>query len=304
MMLMTTLGLFALFSTAPALGPIDDPINTTCPISGEAIDGTTVLESNGVTIGFCCPGCDDMFNAWTEERKATYVSSLGAPKQSDRQAPPTTREDKATDDEEVKGDPYPLTTCAVSGQPLGSMGDPIIMEIEGREIRLCCAACKPKLLNDTAAVLKRVDEKIIEDQVPFYPLAKCVVTGEPLFDGEKFIGMNVIFKNRLIRVKDAGAAERFRANPRRLLEELDKAVIEAQEDRYPLETCAVLEQSKLGSMGDPVQRVVANRLVQFCCAGCLPKFEKDPMAYLGRINEAWKPLIEKGEHLRLDQTLN
>lgn len=298
MMLKAMLGLFAMFSTSPALGSIGNPINTACPISGEPIDGATRVESNGVTIGFCCPGCDDMFNAWTVDRRATYIASSGAKKQDDRQVP-TEREREASDDE-VKGDPYPLTTCAVSGQPLGSMGDPIIMEIEGREIRLCCAACKPKLQNDTAAVLKKVDEKIIEDQSPFYPLAKCLVTNKPLFDGEKFIGVNVIFKNRLVRVKDEAAAERLRANPRRLLEELDKAVIRAQKDRYPLETCAVLENSKLGSMGDPVQRIVANRLVQFCCAGCLPKFEKDPMAYLGRINDSWKPILKEVKHLRLD----
>lgn len=298
MMLMTPLGLLAMFSAAPTLGLAGDPINATCPISGEPIDGKTVVESNGVTIGFCCPGCDDMFATWADERKAMYVSSLRAKKQDDRRLP-TTREGGAAD-EKAKGDPYPLTTCAVSGQPLGSMGDPVIMEIQGREIRLCCAACKPKLENDTAAVLRKVDEKIIEDQTPFYPLTKCLVTNEPLFDGDKFIGVNIVFRNRLVRVKHEAAAERFRANPQRLLEELDKAVIKAQLDRYPLEMCAVLEQSALGSMGDPVQRVVANRLVQFCCAGCLPKFEKDPMAYLGRVNDAWKPVLKKVKHLRLD----
>lgn len=298
MMLMTTLGLIAMFSSEPVLGPIGDPINSSCPISGEPIDGKTAVESNGVTIGFCCAGCDDMFLAWADERRVTYIASLGATKQDDRQRP--AERVRGASDDELKGDPYPLTTCAVSGQPLGSMGDPIITEIEGREIRLCCASCQPKLQNDTAAVLKKVDEKIAEDQAPFYPLTKCLVTNESLFDGEKFIGVNMIFKNRLIRVKDEAAADRFRANPKRLLDDLDKAVIKAQEDRYPLETCAVLESSKLGSMGDPVQRVVANRLVQFCCAGCLPKFEKDPMAYLGRINEAWKPVLKEVKHLRID----
>lgn len=35
----------------------------------------------------------------------------------------------------------PADTCPVSGQKLGSMGAPIVVQHEGREIRLCCAGC-------------------------------------------------------------------------------------------------------------------------------------------------------------------
>lgn len=37
---------------------------------------------------------------------------------------------------------YPLTTCVVSGEKLGSMGDPFIFNHEGTEVRLCCKSCK------------------------------------------------------------------------------------------------------------------------------------------------------------------
>ena len=33
------------------------------------------------------------------------------------------------------GDPYPLTTCPVSGEKLGEMGPPVVYLHEGREIR-------------------------------------------------------------------------------------------------------------------------------------------------------------------------
>jgi hypothetical protein len=38
--------------------------------------------------------------------------------------------------------PYPLTTCVVSGEKLGGMGDPFIFMHEGTEVRLCCKSCK------------------------------------------------------------------------------------------------------------------------------------------------------------------
>jgi len=36
---------------------------------------------------------------------------------------------------------YPLATCPVSGEPLGSMGDPVKVSFEGVEVRLCCKNC-------------------------------------------------------------------------------------------------------------------------------------------------------------------
>ena len=36
---------------------------------------------------------------------------------------------------------YPLKNCVVSGEPLGSMGTPVIITHEGTEVRLCCKEC-------------------------------------------------------------------------------------------------------------------------------------------------------------------
>ena len=45
---------------------------------------------------------------------------------------------------------YPLTTCVVSGKELGSMGDPIIVEHKGTQVKLCCKHCTPKFEQDPA----------------------------------------------------------------------------------------------------------------------------------------------------------
>ena len=38
--------------------------------------------------------------------------------------------------------------CPVSGQPLGSMGTPVKVTVEGREVFLCCAGCEPAITQD------------------------------------------------------------------------------------------------------------------------------------------------------------
>ena len=49
-----------------------------------------------------------------------------------------------------------------------------------------------------------------------------------------------------------------------------------------------MDNSKLGSMGDPVEKVYGTRLVKFCCAGCIKKFEENPTAFIQRLDKAWK----------------
>lgn len=54
--------------------------------------------------------------------------------------------------------PYPLTTCVVSDEKLGEMGDPVILNYEGREIRLCCEGCVEKFKKNPATYIKKIDE--------------------------------------------------------------------------------------------------------------------------------------------------
>ena len=54
--------------------------------------------------------------------------------------------------------PYPLDVCIVSGEKLGSMGDPVVLKHEGREVRLCCPGCIDKFKKEPAKYLKKLDE--------------------------------------------------------------------------------------------------------------------------------------------------
>ena len=52
--------------------------------------------------------------------------------------------------------PYPLTTCLVSGEELDSMGDPVVIIHQGREIKFCCDKCVPKFRQDPAKYLAKL----------------------------------------------------------------------------------------------------------------------------------------------------
>jgi YHS domain-containing protein len=124
-------------------------------------------------------------------------------------------------DSGVTSAPYTLVNCPVSGEELGSMGEPVVYMHEGREIKFCCEACVEPFESNPAQYLAAVDAAMIEQQRPDYPLQTCVVTG-----------------------------------------------------------------MKLGSMGEPYAHMYRNHLVMFCCDGCIPAFQKDPAAYLKKIEQA------------------
>jgi YHS domain-containing protein len=52
--------------------------------------------------------------------------------------------------------PYPLTTCLVTGDPLGGMGQPYVFSYQGQEIKLCCKGCLKKFEADPATYLKKL----------------------------------------------------------------------------------------------------------------------------------------------------
>jgi hypothetical protein len=55
-------------------------------------------------------------------------------------------------------DAYPIDTCVVSGAKLGSMGDPVEVEHEGRRVLLCCAGCVGAFEADPERYLAILDD--------------------------------------------------------------------------------------------------------------------------------------------------
>jgi len=57
---------------------------------------------------------------------------------------------------------YPFDTCIVTDNELGSMGDPITLVHEGREVKFCCAPCVRKFNANPEKYLARLDEWIAD----------------------------------------------------------------------------------------------------------------------------------------------
>ncbi len=288
-MLKANLARFAALCLAPLATAGGDPINAMCPIGKEPIvasAGTVAYKGN--TIGLCCPGCAQQFLAWDEARKDAFVTLASAHREPGHAhaggaEPGATDTDGSTAAFGVPGPTYPYTldTCAVSGERLGSMGDPIVLSVGNREARLCCEGCVGDFEANPSKYWAEVDRKIIAQQLMHYPIQTCIVTGEKL--GENAV--NHVHNNRLVRLTDADAAERFAADPAAHLDALDKAIIKAQLPGYPMDACPV--GGPLGSMGEPVNFIYMNRLVRFCCDSCRPRLIAAPGQYMAKLDAAY-----------------
>ena len=62
------------------------------------------------------------------------------------------------------------------------------------------------------------------------------------------------------------------------------SVAEAVAKPYPLETCLVSGE-KLGEMGEPFVFTHEGQEIKLCCKSCKKKFDKDPSAYLKKLEE-------------------
>ena len=262
------------------------PINTMCPIGKEPIEesgGQSVYK--GKVIGFCCPGCDAEFSAWDESKKDEFVALAmkGAEPGMDADHDAKTQEPMGVEGGSVM--PYILSTCAVSDEELGAMGDPIVKTYDGREVKFCCKMCVPKFERDLKASFAKLDQMIIDSQLPLYPMTTCVVSGEH-FGGDMGEPIDLVYNNRLVRLCCKMCKGDFKKDPQAYISKLDEAVIAQQSERYPLATCPISGE-KLGSMGDAINLVYAGRLVKLCCEMCVPRFEKDPIPTIEKIDAAW-----------------
>lgn len=262
----------------------DKPINAMCPIGKEPIvPSAGTIEYKGQTIGLCCPGCGKAFLAWEEDRRDEFVA-LAMRSEEPGQAHQGASDEAATSQPAAVSFPYPIDTCIVSDEKLGSMGDPVTLTHAGRAIKLCCNGCVKEFEAEPAKFIEKLDKAIVEAQLMHYPIDTCIVAGGKL--GSMGDPVNLVYNNRLVRFCCAGCEPGFKDDPAKYFRALDKKIIEQQTKTYPLTTC-VVAGAELGSMGDPIDYVFGNRLVRFCCASCIKKFEAEPGKYMAKIDKAY-----------------
>ena len=176
---------------------------------------------------------------------------------------------------ERKGDVWPLNTCVVTGEELGSMGDPIVKVYDGREVRYCCAGCIKTFEKGKEAFLQKADAKIIEQQRAAYPLEVCLNSGEAL--GKEPV--EAVVGNRLVKTCCKGCLGELQKDPAAAVAKLDQAVIAKQKPDYKNDTCPVSDHK---IAGEGVDLVIAGTYVKICCADCKAGALKNPTATIAK----------------------
>lgn len=119
----------AIVASQSEIYPLD-----TCVVTGEPLgrEGPPfdLVHANRL-VKLCCGGCRKGF----EKDAVAHVAAL----------------DEAVVAQQAGS--YPLTTCVVSGKPLGEMGEPFDYVVAGRLVRLCCGGCVEELLKNPVAAL-------------------------------------------------------------------------------------------------------------------------------------------------------
>jgi YHS domain-containing protein len=70
--------------------------------------------------------------------------------------------DAALSTESTAAKPYPLDVCLVSGEKLGSMGEPVVIVHEGQEIKFCCDSCLPRFKENPEKYLSQLETQPAE----------------------------------------------------------------------------------------------------------------------------------------------
>lgn len=136
---------------------------------------------------------------------------------------------------------------------------------------------------------------------PAYPVDYCVVSGEKL--GGMGDPVKYDYKGRTVMFCCGGCIKKFEAEPAKYIAVLDAAVADAAPAKAKptttvdttkaksatrltaLDWCIVSGET-LGDMGKPIAYEWKDREMDFCCKSCVKIFEKQPVAYLARLDSA------------------
>jgi YHS domain-containing protein len=237
---------------APTPYPFD-----TCLIAGSALDsmgGPYVHVHEGQELKFCCRGCLPAFQDNVAQHMARVRAAFAEDKAEEKAKAGTASDQTATNQQADTASavaPYPLTTCAVTGAALGSMGGPYVFVHQGQEIKLCCKGCKAGFLENAEELMKPIRAAGAQASAGAQDPAAQAQTA----DADDVAGQS-------------GNAPTAAAQ-----------TAEAQTTEAQPTTCLV--------SGEPLEpdMMVAHehhgQTLHFCCKGCARKFQRDPARYLG-----------------------
>mgnify|MGYP002622872590 CR=1 FL=1 len=116
-----------------------------CPVTDLALGSMGVplkLEIDGHAVFICCQGCEDRLRA----EPAMYLAKLSQPsaETTDQQQEFAAELAKLSPEDRAIAEQQKI--CPVADMPLGSMGVPEKVMVEGRAVFICCEGCRDRLL--------------------------------------------------------------------------------------------------------------------------------------------------------------
>lgn len=193
--------------------------------------------------------------------------------------------------------------CPVSGKPLGSMGQPVAVDINGQTVFACCSGCVNTIKSDpakyaagspkiTITTATEADKPLIAKQ------AKCPVMDEPL--GSMGGPIKVMVGDKPIFLCCKGCIKKVQAEPAKYVatvyseqpqslevgamgDLVRPGVFKVTSEDAPFvaaqRTCPVMDEP-LNSMGGPYKVNADGKAVYICCPGCAKKIAAEPQKYL------------------------
>jgi len=172
---------------------------------------------------------------------------------------------------------YPLTTCVVDSKVLPTQ--PVEYIKNGKLFRLDNEACKAQVDANLTTYTKKIDDAVIVQQKPTYPMVVSALTGKPL--GETAV--NKVHGTRLVILAEPAEVTTFDADPSLAIKKLNDAYITAQFPTYPYKKDPVNKEDLAvftASGKTPIKYLWGNKLILFTAQTSVSEFEKTPETYL------------------------
>lgn len=197
--------------------------------------------------------------------------------------------------------------CPVSGKPLGSMGDPVAVDVNGQKVFVCCAGCVNAIeSNPTKYAAGRPQITITTatqaDAAAIAAQKVCPVMDEPL--GSMGTPIKVMVGDKSIYLCCKGCSKKIQAEPAKYLamvypdgengsegvgsvaagtEAVREGVFKVTAADTPFiaaqKKCPVMDEP-LDAMGGPYKVNAAGQAIYICCPGCAKKIAAEPQKYL------------------------
>lgn len=192
--------------------------------------------------------------------------------------------------------------CPVSGKPLGSMGDPVSVDVNGQKLYVCCAGCVNAVKSDPAKYAAgrpqiTVTTATQADAAAIAAQKVCPVMDEPL--GGMGTPIKVMVGDKPIYLCCKGCIKKIQAEPAKYLamvygsgnqasvpagtEQVREGIFKVVADDAPFiaaqKKCPVMDEP-LDAMGGPYKVNADGKAIYICCPGCAKKIAAEPQKWL------------------------